>query len=254
MHSNTIFLMAAMLVIPFLFVLIPVILGQRYGSYRRKIKTDLQPESVGSVVGISFGLLAFMLAFTFQIAASRYENRKQLLLDEVTNIRRTYMQAGLLPDPFRSETKKLMVEYVRLRVDLADDPSKLDATVLRSQQILDQLWGYCEILAEKDRSSEIFALYTTSINDLVDSLNHRISVGLEYRIPPSILGILSVVVILSMLALGYQFGITGKGSFRINFLLSLIFAMVMFLVLVLDNPNISKLNQKPLLTLQKQLK
>jgi hypothetical protein len=57
-----------------------------------------------------------------------------------------------------------------------------------------------------------------------------------------------------MFALGYQFGISGKGSFRINVLLALIFGMVMFLILVLDNPNFSQLSQKPMITLQKQLK
>jgi hypothetical protein len=56
-----------------------------------------------------------------------------------------------------------------------------------------------------------------------------------------------------MLSLGYQFGITGKGSFRINILLAVVFALIMFLILALDSPTISRINQKPMLTLQKQL-
>ena len=49
-----------------------------------------------------------------------------------------------------------------------------------------------------------------------------------------------------MLALGYQFGISGKGSFRINLLLAIVFAMVVFLILALDRPEtgVAKLNQK----------
>ena len=78
---------------------------------------------------------------------------------------------------------------------------------------------------------------------------------LEYRIPPAILGVLFIIAFLSMLALGYQFGISGKGSFRINLLLAIVFAMVMFLILALDRPEtgLAKLNQKPMLTLQQQL-
>jgi len=78
---------------------------------------------------------------------------------------------------------------------------------------------------------------------------------LEYRIPPAILGVLFIMAFLSMLALGYQFGISGKGSSRINLLLAVIFAMVMFLILALDRPEtgLAKLNQKPMLTLQQQL-
>jgi hypothetical membrane protein len=77
----------------------------------------------------------------------------------------------------------------------------------------------------------------------------------EYRIPPAILWVLFIIAFLSMLALGYQFGISGKGSFRINLLLAIVFALVMFLILALDRPEtgLAKLNQKPMFTLQKQI-
>jgi hypothetical protein len=244
-----------MFLIPLLVVLIPILIGQRYGIWRSKKSANLQNASVGSVVGAALGLLAFMLAFTFQIAAGRYEARKELLLEEVTNIRTTWLRAGVVPEPFRSETKKLLLEYVDLRVDLANDLSKLSSVMSRSQQILDKFWESVEILAERDRSSEMYSLYTSSVNDLVDNYNQRITMTLEYRIPPAILGVLFIITFLSMLVLGYQFGISGKGSFRINLLLAVVFAMVMFLIFALDRPEtgLAKLNQKPMLTLQQQL-
>jgi hypothetical protein len=246
---------AKMLLIPLLIVLTPIIIGQRYGIWRSKKSENLQNASVGSVVAAAFGLLAFMLAFTFQIAAGRYEARKELLLEEVTNIRTTWLRAGVIPEPFRTDTRKLLVEYVDLRVDLASDPARLSSAMSRSQQILDRLWESVEILAERDRSSEMYSLFASSVNDIVDNYNQRITTTLEYRIPPSILGILFIITFLSMLALGYQFGISGKGSFRINLLLAIVFALVMFLILALDRPEtgLAKLNQKPMLTLQQQL-
>jgi hypothetical protein len=58
-----------------------------------------------------------------------------------------------------------------------------------------------------------------------------------------------------MFLLGYQFGISGKGSFKINVLMALVFAIVMFLITALDRPEmgLAKINQKPLFTLQNQL-
>jgi hypothetical protein len=256
MNIKHFFEVAGMFLIPLLVVLIPILIGQRYGIWRIKKSADLQNAPVGSVVGAAFGLLAFMLAFTFQIAAGRYDSRKELLLDEVTNIRTTWLRAGVIPEPFRSETKRLLVEYVDLRVDLASDPSKIGSAMTRSQQILDMFWESVEILAAQDRSSEMYSLFTSSVNDLVDNYNHRVTMALEYRIPPTILGVLFIIAFLSMLALGYQFGISGKGSFRINLLLAIVFAMVMFLILALDRPEtgLAKMNQKPMLTLQQQLK
>jgi hypothetical protein len=255
MNINSILGIAGFFLIPFLIVLIPVFMGQRYGKSRASKSADLQHVPVGAVVGAAFGLLAFMLAFTFQIAASRYEARKELLLAEVTNIRTAWLRAGLLSDPIRSDTKKLLVEYVDIRVGIARDTTGLSSGLRRSQQILDTLWSYAETLAAHDRSSEVYALFTTSINDLVDSYNQRISMTFEYRIPAVILWILFIITFFSMFTLGYQFGISGKGSFRLNVLLAIIFAVVMLLILALDRPErgLAKLNQKPMLTLQKQL-
>ena len=255
MTSDKIFAIALMFLIPFVSVLIPILLGQWYGQYRKKKTEEVQHAPVGSVVGAAFGLLAFMLAITFQIAANRYDTRKELLLEEVTNIRTGYLRAGLIPEPFSSSTKKFLLEYVDLRVELASDASKLSAGLSRSQQILDSLWKYTEALAQQDRSSEVYALYTTSVNDMIDAYNQRIAVGLQYRIPGAVLFVLFFISFVSMFMLGYQFGISGKGNLRLIILLSVIFAIVMFLILALDQPDkgLATINQKPMFTLQQQL-
>lgn len=254
---NIIFIIevAGMFFIPLMVVLIPIFIGQRYGIYRRGKTEDMQHTPVGTVVGSTFGLLAFMLAFTFQIVTNRYDTRKELLVDEVTNIRTTYLRAGLIPEPFRSGTRNLLTEYVDLRVQAATDASKIVHLRERSQQILDTFWSYSEKLGEIDRSSENYSLYISSVNDLVDNYNQRITMALEFRIPVVILWALIIITFFSMLALGYQFGISGKGSFRINLLLGVIFAVVMFLILALDRPEtgLAQVNQKPMYTLQHQL-
>jgi len=256
MNNSNILQAAGMFFIPFLVVVVSILIGQYWGLYNLRKSADIKHEQVGSVVGAVFALLAFMLAFTFQIAANRYDTRKELLLDEVTNIRTTYLRAGLLPEPFRSDTRELLVEYVELRIILASDFSKINTMRSRSQQILDRLWSFTETLAEQDRSSEVYAMYTGSVNDLVDNYNQRITMTLEYRIPAVVLWILIIMTVISMITLGYQLGISGKGSFKINMLLAVVFALVMFLILALDHPEkgMAKLNQKPMLTLQKQLR
>jgi hypothetical protein len=247
--------LAGIFLIPFLAVLIPILIGQLYGVYRSKKTANLQEGPVGTVVGSSFALLAFMLALVFQMTTERFNSRRELLLEEVTNIRTLYLQAGLIQEPIRSDTKKLLVEYVDLRVSSFRDSTKLGYALSRSQEILDRLWTFAETLAGQDRSSEVYALFTTSINNLVDSYNQRITMTFEYRLPILILWILFIIAFLSMLALGYQFGITGKGGKGINLLLAFMFAIVMMLVIALDRPELglSKMNQKPMLTLQKQL-
>lgn len=202
----------AMFLIPFLCILLPILIGQHYGLNLKLKSGKISESPVGSVVGTSLGLLAFMLAFTFQIVDNRYNSRKELLLDEVTTIRTTYLRAGLIPEPYKSNTRKLLVEYTDLRGAIVNDVSidKVEKLKTRSQSILDILWGYSESLAAQDRSSEAYSLYITSVDDLVDIYNKRITLTFQYRIPIGILCVLFIISFFSMLLLGYQFGISGR--------------------------------------------
>lgn len=244
-----------MFLLPLVAVLFPILIGQRYGIYARKKSAENPDAAIGSLVGATLGLLAFMLAFTFDIVSDRYNARTDLLLDEVTNIRTAYLRAGLIPEPLRSDSKKILVEYVDVRVELVKDYSKRDYAIKRSQQMLDSLWSYAEALAAQDRSSEAYALFTSSVNDLVDLFNQRITFTFEYRVPGTIFYVLYFMAFFSMLMLGYQFGITGKENFMLNFFLSIVFAAVIWLIIALDRPEsgLIRLNQAPLFSLQKQL-
>jgi hypothetical protein len=247
-----------MFLIPFASIITPILAGQYYGLFIKTKNREVNDSPVGSVVGAALGLLAFMLAFTFQIVDNRYNNRKELLLDEVTTIRTTYLQSGLIPEPYRSTARKYLLEYTALRVDLATDVSqaKIENLKLKSAVILDSLWDYSEVLAAQDRSSEAYSLYTGSVNNLIETYNKRVTLTFEYRIPIAILWVLFIITFFSMFLLGYQFGISGKKNYTLSVFISIIFSSVMFLILVLDRPEtgIMRLNQKPIITLYQQLK
>ena len=54
------------------------------------------------------GLLALMIAFTFSMALSRFDLRRDALLNEANVIGTTALRARLLPEPHRIETLKLL--------------------------------------------------------------------------------------------------------------------------------------------------
>jgi hypothetical protein len=257
MLNNNSLYVAGMFILPMLCVLIPILAGQWYGLYAREKSVEVNDSPLGSVVGAALGLLAFMLAFTFQIVDNRYNNRKELLLDEVTAIRTAYLQSGLIPEPYRTSSRDLLLEYTDLRRDLIQDISisKVENLKIHSQSILDSLWSYSEALAAQDRSSEAYSLYTSSVSNLGEIYNKRVTFTFEYRIPVAILWVLLIVSSASMFLLGFQFGIFGKKNNILAGFISVIFASVMFLILALDRPEtgLVRLNQTPIITLYKQL-
>src|SRR5689334_20562394 len=65
---------------------------------RRRALCDLEQNPVSAMVGAALGLLAFMLAFTFSLAADRYETRRNLVLEESNAIGTTWLRASTLPE------------------------------------------------------------------------------------------------------------------------------------------------------------
>src|SRR5208337_190367 len=109
-------------------VLLAVEGGFRLGQYRRRRSEQEDRPPVGEMVAATLALLAFMLAFTFGMAASRFEVRRGLVIDEANAIGTTYLRAGLLPEPYREEVRKLLREYVSVRLE-AIRPEKLNQSI-----------------------------------------------------------------------------------------------------------------------------
>ena len=82
------------------------------------------------IVAATLGLLAFMLAFTFGMAASRFEERRQAVLSETNAINTTYLRAALLPDPMSGDTRNLLREYVDVRLKGANPARTAQASYL----------------------------------------------------------------------------------------------------------------------------
>jgi hypothetical protein len=239
-----------------------VFLSIRMGAflgYRKRHQPEHENESsFSTIIGATLGLLAFMLAFTFGIAADRFQTRKQLLLDEVNTIGTAYLRAELLLEPHRSEIRKLLREYVDIRVNFSREASfrqleKFEEVLSRSEKLQGQLWSHVVAITATDRTSPIDALFISALNEVIDFHNSRVTV-LQYHIPPLIWYVLFFITFLSMATVGYQAGLSGQSSVKMGIVLALTFSAVIFLIADLDRPTgILRVNQQPLFDLQKQM-
>ena len=244
-------------VISFVLSTLAIECGFRVG-HRWQSSQQGQDGPVGTVVGASLALLAFLLAFTFGITAARFETRKSLLLDDVNAIHTTYLRASLLREPHRTEIRQLLSEYVDIRARLiyfTQHPGELKIAISRTDEIQDALWSHATAIASADRSSEIDALFISSLNEMIDLNTKRMVIATQYHIPLLVLGVLIFVSTLTMAAVGFQFGLAGKRVVFANLVLALTFSAVLFLIRDLDNPGLGWLivDQQPMIDLQKML-
>lgn len=228
--------------------------GYRFAVYRKQQTATGEEAPIGSAINSTLGLLAFLLAFTFGIAAARFDSRRELLLNEVNAIGTTYLRADLVPEEEGRQVKKLLREYVHLRAGIAERIKALPQTLARSEEIQDELWEQAILIAKKDSNSEMHSLFVDSLNEMIDSHTQRVVVG-HYQVPMIIWTALYVISILSMAGVGYQFGYAGARNTAVSLTLALSFSIVMGLIADLDriNGGFVQVSQQPMIELDLKL-
>lgn len=216
-------------------VLISIEAGFRIGRRRVAIGEPEKESSAGAMANASLALVAFLLAFTFGFAASRFEARRLVLLDEVNAIGTTYLRAGTLPVAERASARALLREYADVRLE-GSRSGKLDEAIRRSLQIQSLLWDQAAALAERSPSSIVVGLYLQTLNQMIDLHTTRVTESVRVRIPPAVWGILFAITVLAMLEMGYQTGLAGRRRPLSTPAFALAFAAVILLIADLDRP------------------
>jgi hypothetical protein len=232
----------AVFAVTFAAFMIAVEAGVRLARVLRREGEADADAPLGTIVGSILGLVAFILAFTFGMTASRFDARKQLVLEEANACGACYLRAGLLPGTESAEIRRLLREYVGLRLEGVREPTRIGAAIARSEEIHGELWRRAQSLVGEEMDSEVRSLFLESLNNVIDLHESRKTVGLIYRIPSAIWMALYLLSLLAMLAIGYQAGMTGQTGARGArrrcgmAVLAAAFALVTAMIADLDRP------------------
>lgn len=228
--------------------------GYRLGDWRRKKLKHESDAPLATVVASTLGLLAFMLGFTFNVALSRFDERRVAVLDDANDIGTTYLRANFIEQPQREQIKKLLREYVQVRVRGIVAGTEIDNPVIKSESIQNQLWTAATTVA-REHPTPVTALFIGALNDTIDMHSKRVDIDINARVPMPVWLVLFAVSILSMVGVGYYFGLANNRSWAETLILVATFSLVMYLVADLERPNEGtiKASQQPMLDLQKKI-
>jgi hypothetical protein len=208
------------------------------GCWLAKNAGQQSSGNVSTLEGAVLGLLALMIGFTFSMALSRFEARRDAVLNEANAIGTTALRARLLPDPHRTETIKLLREYVKLRLDITQRPvSRVDLAqaIERSNAIQEALWQLAKAAIAKDNGMVPTGLFIQTLNEMIDSQAKRLA-ALRNRVPNIVILALFGVAAVGGGFAGYAAGFE-KRHFRLPvYVTSLVVAAVIMLILDLDRP------------------
>ena len=234
--------------------------GFLIGKTNRKKFRDEQVTPIATVVGAVLAMMAFVIAFTFGSANTRFDARKAALLDDVTAIQTAYLRANLIPEPHRTTVRSLLRDYVQARAGIVYAYGQSDTLRLVQQRaaVLQELmWSHVEKMAAEHGETRVNVLFTRALNDVFNLHTKRVVLGAYYRIPSAMWLALIFASGVAMFAVGLQFGIGGNRRVHAaNLSLSITFALVMVLAFDLDRPGegLIAVNQQPMIDLYQRMR
>jgi hypothetical protein len=192
------------------------------------------------------------------MAVSRYETRKQLLVDETNAIGSVYSLSRMLPEPYRSEVAKLINKYVECRLhdySMVLDEEAVAAANLNCVRLQNQLWSQAVAAAAKDPVPVPTGMFVSSLNDASDVAAKR-DAARENLVPQPVLVFLFMVTILTLGLLGYGCGLGNHRHIAATATVCLLVSLVILVIMDLDRPRrgLITISQLPMLDLQSGLR
>ena len=219
-------------------LLVATEVGFRRGRVIRASLEDPAKSELTTLQGAMIGLLALLLAFSFAMAESRFDTRRQLVIAEANAIGTTYLRSKTLAEPYQVKVVKLLQDYVGNRLEYyaaGMEQQNLDEVNNQTDQLQTQLWSQAMDAANKDPHYIPAGLFISSLNEVIDLRTKR-DIARQNHVPESVLLLLFLVAILAMGIVGFGCGIGDWRNLSVTVTMSLIITLVILVTMDLDRP------------------
>jgi hypothetical protein len=225
--NRPLWLFVVSLVVLFVSVQIGAMAGRKFRD------PDDERDDLNTVINASLTLLALIIGFSFSMAVSRYDQRKNYEEEEANAIGTEYVRADLLPAADAANVRSLLVQYLdqRLLFYTTRDPERLKQINSETAKLQSEMWAIVQNAAAA-RPTPIVALAVAGMNDVLNRQGYTQAAWWN-RIPDGAWALMGALAVCCCALIGYD-------SYRRRALLvtvlPFILSIAFFLISDIDSP------------------
>ena len=232
---------SALLLLVGLFVgmLLCLLIGQRFGQRDHSQLTDVARARLTAVEAAIFGLMGLMIAFTFSGAASRYELRRQLTVDEANAIGSCYARLDLLPlSSKQAALRGKYRRYLETRIDVYNVLPDIDASTAKAaaaDKLRQEIWADT-IAALAEAPPHVTIVVIPALDQLMNIAVTR-AIAAQTHTPKLIMAMLLLLGFVCSLLAGYAIANSRTSQVGLHLLaFALIMTATIYVIFDLDYP------------------
>jgi hypothetical protein len=202
---------------------------------RSKIHPLVEEErdDFGIILSATLTLLGLLIGFSFSMAISRYDQRKNYEEAEANAIGTEYVRADLLPPGDRARVRELLRMYVDERVLFytTRDRGRLAKINTDTAELQNELWAAVRPAATAQPTA-VVALVISGMNDVLNSQGYTQAAWWN-RIPLAAWALMAAIAICCNLLVGYG---ARRRDWHIFLILPIAVSLAFFLISDIDSP------------------
>jgi hypothetical protein len=226
--------------------------GRRW-LLKRDGRKAFGPDGQDHLLSAVLGLLALLLGFTFSLALSRYEARRDLVLQEANALGTAMLRVQLLEDSARGAMIPLLRRYIDARVEWSETsvPVLTDEAGAELQR---QLWAELGRAIRVESNQALSRSVMEAFNTAFDLANSR-EVARSAHIPARVMQVLFLYALLTMGMLGYNLAGHGKRHRIATVMLVSLLTLALVVILDIERPRTGSIqvSQQPMEALKTSL-
>ncbi|MGR9108360.1 MAG: bestrophin-like domain, partial [Gammaproteobacteria bacterium] len=222
----------------FLGMLIAVEVGRRIRVRWATHDLDSDRAFSGLLDGAVFGLLGLLIAFTFSGAASRFDHRRDLVMDEANAIGTAWLRLDLLPLEKQPALRELFRQYLDARLEIYEklpDMEAAEAALQRANQLQGRIWS-TSVDATGAASVAATTLLLGALNQMFDIATMRTATGRVMHPPIVIFVMVFGLAVISSVLAGYVMTDGGGRHWIHVTVFAAIIAITVYVILDIEFP------------------